>query len=99
MKALYDQHFQAMGLSAMSAMASGVSVIVPKESGCHSYAKHEESALFVDTVSRDACIEGLERLIMDTELRRSIAQRGISDICKYSPEIASFRILSVLFPQ
>jgi glycosyltransferase involved in cell wall biosynthesis len=90
--------FQAMGQTAMEAMACGAAVIVPQDSGSSSFARHEENALAVDTGSLDSCIAGLDRLIRDEQLRGSLQQRAMFDICQHFPEIAAFNILQALFP-
>ncbi len=89
--------FQAMGLNAMAAMACGVSVIVPLEGGSDCFASHEDNTLFVDSNSREACIDGLERLILGADLRHHLQQQSIHAICKYPPELAAYRFLSTLF--
>ena len=52
---------QAMGLSAMEAMACGNAVIVPKNGGVGAYGRHEENCLIVDTTSFDICLQAARR--------------------------------------
>ncbi len=89
--------FQAMGLTAMEAMACGVSVIVPRDGGVDSFAVHERNALIVDTGSRQAVLDALTRLVDDHTLRTHLRQNAIWDICAYTPEQAAFRLLEALF--
>ncbi|RNC67620.1 MAG: glycosyltransferase [Desulfuromonadales bacterium] len=89
--------FQAMGLTAMEAMACGAAVIVPENGGTGSYARHEINALVVDTQSQEACWSSLNRLIVDNDLRLNLQKNGIRDAVKFAPEIAAFNVLSAMF--
>lgn len=89
--------YQAMGLTAMEAMACGAAVIVPSKGGAQSFAVHEKNSLVVDTTSREACVAALERLIVDDDLRVSLQRQAIFDICNFFPEKAAFNILKTLF--
>ena len=89
--------FQAMGLTAMEAMACGAAVIVPQEGGAASFAVHEKNALVVDTRSKEAVLHQLERLFVDHGLRKRLQQSAIQDICAHSPEVAAFNFLSAVF--
>jgi GT2 family glycosyltransferase len=91
--------YQAMGLTALEAMACGAAVIVPQEGGAESFAVHEENALVVDTRSVEACLAAVERLVGDASLRRRLAARGVWRACEFPPEAAAYRVLQVLFPQ
>ncbi len=88
---------QAMGLTAMEAMAAGCAVILPAHGGAGSFAVHEANALVVDTASEAACLAALDRLVQDHELRRSLGQQALRDICDFYPERPAFRILDALF--
>jgi len=89
--------YQAMGLTAMEAMACGAAVIVPDEGGTHSFAFHEQNALIVDTSSEDACQAALERLIQDHPLRSRLQQQAIRDVCQFPPEMAALNVMKALF--
>jgi glycosyltransferase involved in cell wall biosynthesis len=90
--------FQAMGLTAMEAMACGVAVIVPQAGGASSFAKNEQNSLIVDTSSPDVCFAALDRLVKDETLRSRLQQQAIVDICQYFPEQAAYNFLCALFP-
>jgi GT2 family glycosyltransferase len=90
--------YQAMGLTAMEAMASGAAVIVPQNGGATSFAHHEKNALITETDSLAPCVTALTRLIRDEQLRTSIRQQSIFDICQHYPEKATYNILDTLFP-
>jgi GT2 family glycosyltransferase/glycosyltransferase involved in cell wall biosynthesis len=89
--------YQAMGLTAMEAMAAGATVIVPERGGSGSFARHEENALVVDTTSERACWEALARLVTDQDLRTRLRENALRDIVSFYPEKAAFQILSWLF--
>lgn len=90
--------FQAMGLTAMEAMACGAAVIVPAGGGAASFASHERNALVVDTGDEAACLQALERLVTDHDLRTRLQLQAIEDICEHPPGRAARRILETLFP-
>jgi GT2 family glycosyltransferase len=89
--------FQAMGLTAMEAMACGVAAIVPKRGGTQSYARDNENCLVVDTENSDACITALSRLIKNDHLRSSLQRQAIIDMGGFSPEKAAISMMQALF--
>lgn len=92
----YSSH-QAMGLTALEAMATGCAVIVPKEGGATSFCKHETNGLVVDTTNFEEVWFALQRLIEDEELRMRLGKQAIWDTCQYYPEKSALNILRVLF--
>lgn len=90
--------FQAMGLTAMEAMACGAAVIIPQKGGGQSFAEHERNVLVVDTGSKESCVAALERLTMDEQLRVRLQRQGLSDVSRHHPERAAYNLLNVLFP-
>jgi glycosyltransferase involved in cell wall biosynthesis len=90
--------YQAMGLTAMEAMACGAAVIVAQEGGAGSFARHSENSLKVDTASYDACVAALNCLVSNEQLRVRLQQQGITDICQHFPERAAHNMLNTLFP-
>lgn len=88
--------FQAMGLTAMEAMASGCAVIVPKYGGTSDFAKHEWNCLVTDTRKKEDCIAAARRLIDNPDLRYELASRAITDMCQFTPEACAFRIMELL---
>ncbi|HEY9809291.1 MAG TPA: glycosyltransferase [Halomicronema sp.] len=89
--------FQAQGLTAMEAMCSGCAIIVPQRGGTVEFVKHEENGLIVDSSSPEACLEALERLIIDENLRAKIQRQAIKDVCEFYPEKGAFYTLKSLF--
>lgn len=89
--------YQAMGLTAMEAMACGVAVILPQAGGAEEFAGHEKNALLIDSRSSHACYQALERLVNDAALRRAIAQQASLDMVACYPEKAAYRMLGLLF--
>lgn len=90
-------HFQAMGLTAMEAMACGVAVIVPQVGGSDTFTEHERNALQVDTFSFQACYAGLVRLIEDTDLRTNLQNQALQDILEFNPEKTAYQMLMAIF--
>ncbi len=90
-------HYQAMGLTAMEAMACKVAVIAPQSGGSESFVNNGHNAMLVDTSSEDACIEVLEKVLLDDELRVNLQQNGAVSISDCCPERSAFCILQELF--
>jgi len=88
---------QAMGLTALEAMACGAAVIVPERGGAVSFARHEENSLVIDTSSPEACWRTLQCLIEDHHLRSRLQRNALVDACNLFPERPAFNILNVLF--
>ncbi len=88
---------QAMGLTALEAMACGAAVIVPSRGGATSFARDGHNALVVDTSSPDACWQALRRLVEDQALRSLLQRNALTDVCDFYPERPAFHILSALF--
>jgi GT2 family glycosyltransferase len=91
--------FQAMGLTALEAMACGVAVIVPRNGGSGSYARAEDNCLVVDSSSAQECLNAAQRLVEDRGLRERLSRQAVDDVSAYFPERAAFNILQTLFPQ
>lgn len=90
---------QAMGLTALEAMACGAAVIVPEYGGATTFAQHEQNSLVVDTTSAEACWQALQRLIEDHELRGKLQRAAIYDTALLFPERSAFSILQTLFAE
>jgi glycosyltransferase involved in cell wall biosynthesis len=90
--------FQAMGLTAMEAMASGAAVIGPAGSGLEEVVVHEENGLLIDTGNVEACLAAADRVVADTDFRNKLRRNGF-DVARFHPEASAARILDVLFPE
>lgn len=90
-------HFQAMGLTAMEAMACGVAVILPKMGGISEFTEHEHNALIIDSFDESACYQALITLFSDKTLRHRLAEQAAFDMAGHYPEKAAFRLLEILF--
>ena len=89
--------YQAMGLTALEAMASGCAVVVPRQGGAVDFARHEENALVVDTLDAAACQAAAARLVADAGLREAIRLQAAEDACRHHPEGAAFRMMEAIF--
>ena len=88
--------FQAMGLTAMEAMASGVAVVGPINGGLQEIIVDGYNGLLVDTQDEDAICAAAERLVTDNKLRKQIQQNAL-EVLSYTPIVSSVRILDCLF--
>ncbi len=89
--------FQAMGLTAMEAMASGTAVIVPVNGGATAYAINNENALVINTLNHNECYDALCKLISDRNLRIKFQRAGIESISKFGSVQCAFKIADFLF--
>jgi GT2 family glycosyltransferase len=87
---------QAMGLTAMEAMACGCAVIVPQFGGASSYAVDEHNSLIVDTSSYENVRIAVRRLIKEEKLRNYLRKNAIYDICSFFPEKAAWNLLQAM---
>ena len=90
--------YQAMGLTALEAMASGCAAVVPVDGGAVEFAQHERNALVIDTTELAECKAAAERLVRDAPLRRALQAQAAEDACLYPPETAAYRMMQALFP-
>ena len=88
---------QAMGLTALEAMASGATVIVPLQGGATEFVKDSVNGMVVDTENFSQCVNVLRRLVEDDLFRSNLQMQAIKDVVQYHPEGVAYRILSVLF--
>jgi GT2 family glycosyltransferase/glycosyltransferase involved in cell wall biosynthesis len=89
--------WQAMGLSAMEAMASGCTVVMPRNGGAVDFCVDGHNALIVDSEDEDACFAAASRLIDDPALLAELRKNATQDICRFSQERSARRILELLF--
>jgi glycosyltransferase involved in cell wall biosynthesis len=91
--------WQAMGLSAMEAMASGCAVVVPRAGGASDFCIHDRNALVIDTSADEACFEAANRLVQDPHLLSRLRQNATIDVCEFTPRRAARRIAAALFAE
>lgn len=89
--------FQAMGLTAMEAMASACAVIVPENGGTGDFAANGINCLVVDTSNIEQCFFALCQLIDSDQLRDALSHRAVQDMCKYYPEKSVYQFLNAVF--
>jgi glycosyltransferase involved in cell wall biosynthesis len=90
--------WQAMGLTAMEAMASGSSVIVPQAGGAKEISIHGISGIHVDTSNASQCLRAADTLILNHDLRLLMRANAIDEVSLFAPENAALEILKVLLP-
>jgi glycosyltransferase involved in cell wall biosynthesis len=88
---------QAMGLTALEAMACGAAVAVSGRGGAGEFARDQGNCLLVDASSEDACRAALDALVQDEGLRRRLQGAAIQDAARYYPERPARNILAALF--
>jgi len=91
--------YQAMGLSCLEAMASGVAVVGPVNGGLSEIVIHEESGLLVDTLDEEQCTQACLRLIDDLDLRQRLRAAGIERTAGFFPEKPALALMQTLFSE
>lgn len=89
--------WQAMGLSAMEAMASGCTVVVPRNGGAVDFCVDGHNGLIVDSEDDDACFAAASRLIDDPDFLAKLRKNATQDICQFTQQRSARRILELLF--
>lgn len=77
---------QALGVTAIEAMACGCAVVVPQQGGAKEFAKHEYNSLLVDSLNEKHYDEALKRLILNKDFRVSLVKAGIETAALYSSQ-------------
>lgn len=88
---------QAMGLTALEAMACGAVAIVPANGGANSFAVHERNSLIIDTSLFDECLNAVVRLVEDRSMLAALQHHALFDVCQFYPEKPALEILKALF--
>jgi glycosyltransferase involved in cell wall biosynthesis len=89
--------YQAMGLTAMEAMACGATAILPRDGGAGSFATDGLNALLVDTSGPEPGLAALDRFVAEPGLAARLGDRALDDLSAFAPEGPALRILEVLF--
>ncbi len=85
--------YEGFGLPILEAMACGVPVLTSNVSSLPEVAG--DAAILVDPYDLDAITDGLQRLILDTELRNSLIQKGFARARQFTWEKSARHLLSV----
>ncbi len=88
--------FQAMGLTAMEAMACGACVVGPVQGGLKEIIDDNYSGFLVDTLNENKIYDVVSKLIGNENLRKYISRNALC-VAKYSPEITAANIIKNLF--
>ncbi|RUR67415.1 glycosyltransferase [Variovorax guangxiensis] len=91
--------YQAMGLSCLEAMASGVTIIGPVNGGLSEIVTHEETGLLVDTRDEAQCLQACLRLVDDSALRRRLGDAGIERAAFFFPDAPALAMGRTLFSE
>lgn len=89
--------YQAMGLTALEAMACGVAVVAPVKGGAGEIVRHEVNGMLVDTSNEAACIDAAMRLATDHAFRQRLQEAALASAPEHIPEVPAARALDALF--
>jgi GT2 family glycosyltransferase/glycosyltransferase involved in cell wall biosynthesis len=89
--------YQAMGLTALEAMASGCAVLVPARGGASEFSQGGRAALVAETTDAAASIAAATRLVEDAEFRAGLRLAAVQEAPRHAPEFAAFQMLEAIF--
>ena len=88
--------YQAMGLTALEAMACGTAVVVPMDGGAGEFITQEETGLLIDTLDEHACYHAALRLVEDAALRERIQKAALTQAVQFYPETCARKLLDAM---
>lgn len=88
--------FQAMGLTAMEAMAAGAAVVGPAQGGLSEIITSNHNGLLVDTTNEAAVIQAVSSLVYDRALLERLRNNAFG-VLRHLPMYAAHRMLNCLF--
>lgn len=78
----YPSFFEGFGFPPLEAQACGAPVVASREGGLEEALG--DSAMFVDPHVPESIANGLERVLLDTELRSELVKRGKKNVKRFS---------------
>jgi glycosyltransferase involved in cell wall biosynthesis len=94
--AVQPSHFEALGLSAVEALACGVPVVASAVGGLPDFIQDGENGRLVPVQDVDALARALADLIVDRDTRQAMASRARSSVAGYDEQIVFGRMQRLL---
>ena len=85
--------YEGFGLPVLEAMAAGIPVLTSNVSSLPEVAG--DAAITVDPYDLEAITDGLQRLILDTELRNTLIQKGLARAQQFTWEKSARQLLGI----
>ncbi len=89
--------WQAMGLTALEAMASGAAVVVPKNGAAGEFCVEGVSGRVIDTQDEDECFRVACNLIENFDLRTTLRGAALDAATKHFPEASALKLLKAIW--
>lgn len=90
---VFPSLYEGFGLPPLEAMASGTPVVTSNRSSLPEVVG--DAAVLVDPYSAPSIAEGIQRVLSDASLRRTLSERGLARARQFSWEASVRRILEV----
>lgn len=91
---IYPSLYEGFGLPVLEAMANGCPVITTKRSSLPEVAG--DAALYIDPESDESMVQVLSRMVTDSDLRKTLSDRGYLQSQKFSKEKFVREIIQVI---
>lgn len=94
--AVQPSHFEALGLSAIEALACGVPVVASDVGGLPDFVRDGENGRLVPVQDVDALVSALHELIADRDLRTRLAASARASVAEYDEQVVFARMRRLL---
>lgn len=88
--------YQAMGLTALEALSSGVPVVVPTEGGTDAFAHEGYNAAIANTAVDSECVDAILRVLNDDDVRDVLASNARTSVSGFAGEYVAARFLKAV---
>jgi len=93
---IHTSWFEGFGMPPLEAMACGLAVVATESGGVREYLHDGENALIVSPREPRSLVRAIQKLMEDSDLRRSLAKQGLADSLDFTWDKAADKFEKVL---